>query len=71
MYEDSLPRVICSIIMSDGYSGITAKTMEEAEDLLNQGYYVAGYGLLNPYSTDANNLEGFFESEDVVGLVRK
>ena len=71
IYEDSLPRVICSVIMSDGQSGITAKTMEEAENLLNQGYYVAGYGLLNPYSSDANNLEGFFESEDVVGLVRK
>ena len=71
VHKDTLPRVICSIIMSDGNSGITAKTMEEAESLLEQGYYVAGYGVLNPYSKDASNLEGFFESEDVVGLVRK
>ena len=71
IHKDNLPRIICSIIMSDGKSGITAKTMEEAESLLNQGYYVAGYGVLNPYSKDASNLEGFFESEDVVGLVRR
>ena len=57
--------------MSDGNSGITAKTMEEVESLINQGYYVAGYGVLNPYSSDANNIEGFFESEDVYTLVRK
>ena len=71
VHKDTLPRVICSIIMSDGNSGFTAKTMEEAESLLEQGYYVAGYGVLNPYSKDTSNLEGFFESEDVVGLVRK
>ncbi len=71
VYKDTLPRVICSIIMSDGNSGIITKTMKEAESLLEQGYYVAGYGVLNPYSKDASNIEGFFESEDVVGLVRK
>lgn len=71
IHKDTLPRVICSVIMSDGYSGITAKTMEEVNNLLEQGYYVAGYGVLNPYSKNVNNLEGFFESDDIVGLVRK
>ncbi len=71
IHKDNLPRVICSVIMSDGKSGITVKTMEEVESLVEQGYYVVGYGVLNPYSKDASNLEGFFESEDVVGLVRK
>ena len=71
VHKDNLPRVVCSVVMSDGKSGITAKNMEEVESLVEQGYYVAGYGVLNPYSKDTSNLEGFFESEDVVGLVRK
>ena len=71
IHKDNLPRVICSVVMTDGNSGITAKSMEEVESLVNQGYYVAGYGVLNPYSKDINNIEGFFETEDVYGLVRK
>ncbi len=71
LYKDELPRVVASIVMSDGTSGKTAKTMEEALDLYNEGYNVAGYGLLNPYSTNEGNIEGFYEDEDVVGLVRK
>ncbi len=71
LHKDDLPRVICSVVMSDGVSGKTAKTMEEVNDLVNQGYYVAGYGVLNPYSENINNIEGFFDSEDVYGLVRK
>ncbi len=71
IYEDNLPRVIGSVIMSNGVSGITAKNMADVQTLLEQGYYVAGYGLLNPYSKDSSNLEGFYEADDVVGLVRK
>ena len=71
LYKNNVPRVICSVVMTDGVSGINAKTMEEVNDLINKGYYAIGYGVLNPYSTSANNVEGFFKTDDVVGLVRK